>query len=108
MKKVMVTKGLRGKTNPEAYHEKCISAVKRYYADKNEKIEITESNGVSNTFDGSTTQKRLFGLGNVIAAELAVCDELVLMDDWKNYDGCRSEHFIATQYGVPCVYMMSE
>ena len=108
MKRVMVTKGLRGRENPEQYHEICIAAVKAYYASKGEEIEITESNGVSNSFDGSTTQKRLYGLGNVIAAELAICDELVLMDNWQNYDGCRSEHFIASQYGVKCVYLRSE
>jgi len=108
MKKVMVTKGLRGRENPEQYHEFCVAAVKAYYASKSEEIEITESNGVSNSFDGNSTQKRLFGLGNVIAAELAICDELVLMDDWQNYDGCRSEHFIASQYGVKCVYLRSE
>jgi len=108
MKKVMVTKGLRGKENPEAYHAKCIEAVRHFYAAKGQEVRITETNPVTNTFDGSITQNRLFGLGNVIAAELAICDELVLMDDWQNYDGCRSEHFIAAQYGIPCVYLSSE
>lgn len=107
MKKVMVTKGLRGKENPELYHKKCLEAVKQHYAAKGEDIEITESTGVSNTFDGSMINKRLAGLGRVIMEELSVADELVLMDDWEKYDGCRSEHFIAAQYNIKCVYLNS-
>lgn len=107
MRKIMVTKGLRGKENPKAYHEKCLAAVRAHYAALGEEINITESTGVSNSFDGSSLNKRLYGLGRVIMEELSAADELVLMDDWQNYDGCRSEHFIATQYGVPCVYLSS-
>jgi hypothetical protein len=104
-KKVMVTKGLRGRTNPEAYHEACLQAARHYYSFRGETVQILESTGVSNGFDGSDVGRRLSGLGRVIAEELAVCDELVLMDDWQNYDGCRCEHFIAAQYGIKCVYL---
>lgn len=108
MKKVMVTKGLRGRENPEAYHENCLAAVRAHYTGKDEEITITESTGVSNTFDGSTAQKRLYAFGNTLMNELAICDEIVFMDDWEKYDGCLSEHFIATRYGVPCVYLSSK
>jgi hypothetical protein len=39
---------------------------------------------------------------------LALADEVVFMDDWEKYDGCRVEHFIAAQYGVPCVYLSTK
>lgn len=108
MKNIMVTKGLRGRENPEGYHEKCLAAVKSHYSSLGEEINITESTGVSNSFDGSTANKRLAGLGRVVMEELAITDELVLMDDWERYDGCRSEHFIASQYGIKCVYLDSK
>jgi len=108
IKKVMVTKGLRGKENPESYHEKCLSVVRKHYDDIGESIEITTSTGVYNDFDGSTTQKRLYAFGNTLMKELAICDEIVFMDDWENYDGCSCENFIAKRYNVKCVYLNSQ
>ena len=108
MKKVMVTKGLRGRSNPEAYHKKCITAVEKYYAGIGQPIELTSWRGVSNSFDGSTASKRLVGLAGTIAHEVAVADEIVFMDDWERYDGCVVEHLIAIRYGIPCLYLRSD
>jgi hypothetical protein len=43
-------------------------------------------------------------LGKSISEGLALADIAVFVDDWEKYDGCRSLHFIATQYGVRCIY----
>ena len=102
MKKIMVSNGLRGKASPEAYVEKCREAVDRHYTEKGEDFE--RINTYFAVYDGN----RLQFLGRSISEGLAIADEVVFMDDWEKYDGCRCEHFIATQYGVPCVYLRSE
>lgn len=101
----MVTKGLQGKEDPVEYHKRCLNVVMRYYLYfKNESIEILDSSGVEKNFTGN----RLEGLGRVIMEELSKADEIVFMDDWEKYDGCRCEHFIASQYGIKCIYLDSE
>jgi len=107
MKKVMVTKGLRGRPDPEAYHEKCMVAVNAYYDAKGEKYMILSSGGVRNDFDGSTINKRLYALGHTIQQELALADEVVFMDDWERFDGPVVEHLMCIRYGIPCVYLTS-
>jgi len=102
MKKVMVSNGLRGKTDPEGYVRQCRAAVDRYFEAKGEAIE--RINTFFDDFDGN----RLQFLGKSISEGLALADVVVFMDDWQNYDGCRTEHFIAAQYGVECVYLESE
>ena len=102
MKKIMVSNGLRGKENVEQYIEKCRKAVDKYYTEKGEKFERI------NTFFANFNGNRLQFLGKSISEGLALADEIVFMDDWETYDGCRCEHFIAVQYGVKCVYLSSE
>ena len=102
MKRIMVSNGMRGKADPAGYVEKCRAAVDAYYAAKGEPIE--RLNTFFDNFDGS----RLAFLGKSISEELALADEIVFMDDWETYDGCRCEHFIAVQYGVKCIYLETE
>ena len=102
MKKIMVSNGLRGKTDPEEYVKKCREVVDRYYTAKGESFERL------NTFFADFNGNRLQFLGKSISEGLALADEIVFVDDWQNYDGCLSEHFIAVRYGVPCVYLSTE
>lgn len=101
MKRIMVSNGLRGKPDPEGYVKRCREAVDAYYAAKGESFERI------NTFFANFDGNRLQFLGKSISEGLALADEVVFMDDWEKYDGCRAEHFIATQYGVKCVYLES-
>jgi hypothetical protein len=108
MKKIMISNGMRGKTDPEGYVKKCREAVDAYYAAKGESFERI------NTFfadfclpAGKVDGNRLQFLGKSISEGLALADEVVFMDDWHKYDGCLAEHFIAVRYGVPCVYLES-
>ena len=100
-KRIMVSNGMRGKQNVEDYVEKCRDAVDAYYKTKGENYERI------NTFFADYDGNRLQFLGKSIFEGLAIADEVVFMDDWEKYDGCRSEHFIAVQYGVKCVYLSS-
>ena len=98
----MVSNGLRGKENPEQYVEKCRAAVDKYYAGRGEEFERI------NTFFADFNGNALQFLGKGISEGLAVADEIVFMDDWEQYRGCMTEHFIAVQYGVKCVYLTSD
>jgi hypothetical protein len=51
-------------------------------------------------FNGS----RLQFLGKSISEGLALASIALFVGDWERHDGCRCEHFIASQYGVPCLY----
>jgi len=95
----MISNGMRGKENVKQYVDACRNAVDKYYTSKGEKFERI------NTFFNDFNGNRLQFLGKSISEGLALADEVVFMDDWQNYDGCRTEHFIATQYGIPCVYL---
>ena len=99
MKKIMVSNGLRGKEDTKGYVDRCRKAVDTYYTEKSEDFERID------TFFADFDGNRLQFLGKSISEGLAIADEVVFMDDWEKYDGCRCEHFIATQYGVKCVYL---
>jgi hypothetical protein len=62
---------------------------------------------IIDTFFSDYKGNRLQFLGKSIMEGLAVADVAVFVDDWEKYDGCRCEHFIATQYGVKCIYYNS-
>ena len=101
MKKIMVSNGLRGKAHPRQYVEACRRAVDDYYTKKGEPYARID------TYFADFEGNRLQFLAKTISDGLAVADEVVFMDDWEKYDGCRCEHFIAAQYGVKCVYLSS-
>ena len=101
MKKIMISNGLRGKENPEKYVQKCREVVDEFYKSRGEEFERI------NTYFADFNGNRLQFLGKSISEGVAIADEVVFMDDWEKYDGCRCEHFIATQYGVKCVYLNS-
>jgi hypothetical protein len=98
----MISNGLRGLKNPKRYVEKCREAVRGYYNSKGEKFELI--NTFFADFDGNALQF----FGKTISDGLALADEVVFMDDWERFRGCLTEHFIAVQYGVKCVYLGTE
>ncbi|GHU82433.1 hypothetical protein FACS189468_6650 [Spirochaetia bacterium] len=59
---------------------------------------------IFDTFFSGFFGNRLQFLGKSITEGLALADIAVFVDDWEKYDGCRCEHFIATQYGIKCIY----
>jgi len=99
MIRVMISNGLRGKENPEQYVALCRKVTKDYYEKKGTPVELID------TYFSDFTGNRLQFLGKAIQNGLALADEVVFIDDWQNYDGCRCEHFIAAQYKVPCRYL---
>ena len=104
MKNVMVCCSMNGKPDAEHYWEKCKNAVSNYYLNttQDETIRILDT-FVMKDVDWN----KIMFLGYSISKGLALADEVVFMDDWEKYNGCRCEHFIAVQYGIPCVYLKS-
>lgn len=98
-KKIMISLGMRDKENLEDYVESCRKAVQKHYTDWHTPIEILD------TFFSDFGGNRLQFLAKSISDGLAMADEVVFMDDWHIYDGCLAEHFIATRYGIPCMYL---
>ena len=45
-------------------------------------------------------QQGLWYLGGAIRL-LSNCDEAFFYGDWQNARGCRAEHFVCRQYGIP-------
>ena len=110
MKRIMVSNGMRGKADPKAYVDQCREVVDAYYTAKGEPFERIDTYfaDFEPTQAAGSNGYRLAFLGKSISEGLALADEVVFMDDWETYDGCRTEHFIAAQYGVPCVYLSTQ
>jgi hypothetical protein len=98
MKNVFISQPMRGKTpmEIESAWEYAMFCVRSHYKEDAVRIDT-----FSKDFDGN----RLEFLGKSIMEGLAKADVAVFVGDWQNYDGCRCEHFIASQYGVPCFYV---
>jgi hypothetical protein len=97
VKNIFISQPMKGKSAEgiQATRQKAISALREVYG-----------NGVHilDTFFADFQGNRLQFLGKSILEGLAFSDLAVFIDDWEKYDGCRCEHFIATQYGVKCIY----
>ncbi len=102
--KVFISNGLRDKENPKEYVERCRKVVEEEMA----KLFPDETIERIDTYFEDFNGNRLQFLGKSIMEGLAVCDVAVFMDDWQWFEGCRSEHFIATQYGIPCYYFSTK
>ncbi|MDR0474933.1 MAG: hypothetical protein LBH43_14820, partial [Treponema sp.] len=74
-------------------------AIPKGYLAQGEEYEIINTHFTE--FNGN----RLQFLGKSIMEGLAVADIAIFIDDWEKYDGCRCEHFIASQYKIPCIYI---
>jgi hypothetical protein len=98
MRTVFISQPMRGKTDAEIEHSRkyAVSCVRAYYR---EDIDVID------TFFKGFNGNRLEFLGKSIMEGLAKADVAVFIGDWQNYDGCRCEHFIASQYKVPCFYV---
>jgi hypothetical protein len=96
MKKLFVSQPMKGKTSEEilAQREKALAAVKKRIGP----FELID------TFFADFNGNRLEFLGKSVSEGLAIADAALFIGDWHKYDGCRCEHFIAAQYGVPCHY----
>lgn len=94
--KIFISQPMRGKTEEEILNKrsKALEELKNSIGD----FELIDT--YFENFEGN----RLQFLGKSISEGLALADIAVFVGDWQKYDGCRCEHFIASQYGVPCMY----
>ena len=101
MKKVMISNGLRGKSDPEGYVEKVRAAVEADIERRGESATHERLDTFFKDFNGT----RLQFLGKSISEGVAHADVVYFMDDWHNYDGCCVEHMCCQRYGVEIRYL---
>jgi hypothetical protein len=108
-KKIMLSNGLRGKENPDAYIQECRGALADYCIAHNIDYELLHSykpSAYADSIDARGVQyARIAMLGETITQELAECDILAMVDDWYNYDGCYVEFEVARRYGKEIIFV---
>jgi hypothetical protein len=94
--KIFISQPMKGKTKEAILKE------------RNEALDKLKSSiggfELIETYFADFNGNRLQFLGKSISEGLALADVALFIGDWEHYDGCRCEHFIAVQYGVPCRY----
>lgn len=95
--KVFISQPMRG-LSKEAILQNRETAIDLVKAQYGSDIEIIDT--YFKDFNGN----RLEFLGKSILDGLAKADIALFIGEWEKFDGCRCEHFIATQYGLPCAY----
>jgi hypothetical protein len=85
---------MRGKTEAEIKAER--EAALKAFKEEHGPFELIDT--YFRDFNGN----RLQFLGKSVSEGLAFADFALFVGDWKNFDGCACERFIAERYGVPC------
>ena len=96
MKKVFISQPMVDKTDEQikAERERAIKAIKERFPA--EEIEIIDS-----FFEGAPHDaKPLWFLGKSIQL-LSNADIAYFIGEWREYRGCKAEHYLATEYGIP-------
>ena len=96
--KIFISQPMRDKTDEQikAERARAIENVKDMYPD--EPVEILDT-----FFKGAPHDaKPLWFLGKSIQF-LGGADVAYFIGDWKNYRGCRTENFVAKEYGIKVV-----
>lgn len=96
--KVFISQPMRDKTDEQikAERAKAVENIKKMYP--NETVEILDT-----FFEGAPHDaKPLWFLGKSIQF-LGCADVAYFIGDWKNYRGCRTENFVAKEYGIKVI-----
>jgi hypothetical protein len=96
MKKVFISQPMKDRT-PEDIKSERNKAL--YYLEKT----IGEFELID-TYFSDFAGNRLQFLGKSISEGLALANVALFIGNWEAYDGCRCEHFVASQYKIPCLY----
>lgn len=107
----MISNGLRGKKDPEAYVRQCDTALKEWAKLTNLQYELIHNfhpgKYEREIAEHGVTKARIRMLGKTIVEELAIADILALCDDWYNYDGCVVEFEVAKHYNKPIIFLQT-
>jgi hypothetical protein len=96
MMKLFVSQPMKGKTEAEIRAAR--DDALRAFREENGAFRLID------TFFAGYDGNRLQFLGKSVSEGLALADAALFIGDWKDFDGCACEHFIAKRYGVPCYY----
>lgn len=109
---IMISNGLKGKENPKEYVTKCRDALEKWCRNKGICYNLLHSYRPDEFESAVATMgevnARIAMLGITTTNELAICDILVLVDDWYNYNGCCIEFEIARRYGKRIEFISTE
>ena len=99
--KVFISQPMRDKTDEQirAEREEAVKKIKALY--RNCDVEILDTIlGDSNEINlESQTSRSMYYLGKLIQY-MRYADLVYFMKHWKEYRGCRVEHYVAEQYGL--------
>lgn len=99
---IFISQPMRGKTDIQISEAKESAIVKiKDFVKRTKNCEIK----IIDTFFSDFNGNRLQFLGKSILEGLALADLAVFLPNWEKMDGCRSEHFVAVQYGVEILYI---
>ncbi len=102
MKKIFISQPVAGKSEEEILQtrENALVKVKDYV-----KRTMDDNFVLIDTYFSDFNGNPVEFLGKAISEGLAKADLCVFLPGWENTNGCRCEHFIATQYNVPKLYI---
>ena len=99
--KVFISQPMRGKTDEQirAEREEAVKKIKALY--KNYDVEILDTlfNDSNDIKLESQISRSMYYLGKLIQY-MRDADLVYFMKNWKDYRGCRVEHYVAEQYGL--------
>lgn len=101
--KVFISQPMRDKTDEQirAEREEAIKKIKALYKNCDVEIEILDT--IFDDFHDikleSQTSRSMYYLGKSIEY-MRYADLVYFMKHWKEYRGCRIEHYVAEQYGL--------
>lgn len=98
--KVFISQPMRDKTDEQirAEREEAVKKIKSLY--KNYDVEILDTVFDDNDINlESQSSRSMYYLGKSIQY-MRYADLVYFMKNWKDYRGCRVEHYVAEQYGL--------
>lgn len=102
--KVFISQPMRGKTDEQirTEREETVKKIKALY--KNHDVEILDTlfNDSNEIKLESQISRSMYYLGKLIQF-MRDADLVYFMKNWKDYRGCRVEHYVAEQYGLKMI-----
>lgn len=103
MKTIFISLPIHGKTNEEI--TKAVNDAEKWWAERNHTCE--PATFVDNLYytpsvplEPGSKEHRIYCLG-VAIQKLGQCDGVIFCPGWRDANGCRVEHSVAFQYGIP-------
>lgn len=98
MKKLYISQPMRGREYDDIIRER-----KQLIADAAVALQVDDVE-VLDTYRGAYTTKHPLTLLAWALEKMADADAVIFAPGWRDAQGCRVEHFVASQYDIPILY----